>query len=390
MATVVNARDALLLAADSRTEIVSVPAPVETGPHVVINATSNIFYIAANGAISPEIIVLKAELRGGLQLKDFPLFTTIVGSATLRTLTLENQGNIGGHEWLLTRTLIPADMLSDFVTFRIIVYGTTGTYTADVSIQKVKEGAPGTRGSVTVFVSGQNSWSDTVANDAVFSATNTGYRVVGDQVTMHNNGGFAESKRWDGTAWILLSGVLSGSMLAQNSVPSSALANNSVDINKLATQVTSPNYVAGSSGFQLDKTAGQVNIYSGIVRGDVRASSAASGAIDTAALQANAVNTSYSVSSATNSHTATVSVSVPSGAVAMVIDIDPGLYVKTGVTYKAWANFTDNGVAVQAERFTVVGPSAGTHTIVVTRTNVDNDAALYTRPLHVGVTVIKK
>lgn len=391
MATVVNARDALLLAAPSRTEVVQNPGPVETDPHFVIIGSSSVFYVAANGAVSPEAITLKVELRGGYRMSDFPFWSVIVGSATLHTITVEPGDP--GNQFLLTRVVKPETMQTDLITVRCRIFSPNAdvsNITADFTITKIREGDPGVRGSVRVFVSGQSAWDDVIANNAIATATGTIYRVVGDEVTMHNNGGFAESRQWNGSAWILLAGVLSGSILATGSVPTSALADNSVSAAKLAATIASSNYVAGSSGWQIDKTTGQITLYNGVVRGDVRASSAASGAIDTAALQANAVTTAYAASSAQASHTVSLTVSVPSGAAAMVIDIDPGLYVNGGVTYKAWASFTDNGAPVQAERFTVVGPSAGSHTITATRTNVNNDTALYTRPMHLGVTVIKK
>lgn len=390
MAAVVNARDALMLAAPSRTESVQNPGPVTSDPYLSITGTSSVFYIAANGAISPEAITIRGELRGGAQMRDFPYWSTIVGSVVLETIQNPDV-DVSGHEWLLTRIVKPDKMATDFITVRCSVPIVGGsTIFSDFSVTKIREGDPGVRGSIRVFVSGQNVWNDTVANDAVASATGTAYKVVGDEVTMHNNGGFAESRQWNGSAWTLLTGVLSGSLLATGSVPSAALADGSVSAAKLAATLASSNYVAGASGWQINKTTGQVEMYGGVVRGDVQASSAAANAINTAALQANAVSASYSASSLQASHTASVTVSVPSGAAAMIIDIDPGLFVKTAVTYKAWASFTDNGAPVQAERFTIVGPSAGTHTITATRTNSDNDTALYTRPMHLGVTVIKK
>jgi hypothetical protein len=389
MATVINARDVLMLAAPSRVEQVNLPDNVGTGPRAWIEASSPSFFIATNGVATPDTIILDG-LVSGVTFADFPTWSVVVGSATLDPAV-----NPTGNQSLTRRQLSAAKMQTNLVTVRYTVPYSDGTLgvkrlIGEFTITKIIEGSAGVRGSISLFVTGQNAWSDAVADAAVAQATNTNYKVTGDQVTESNNGGFAETRQWSGGAWVVLQGVLSGSMLATGTVPGTALQSGAVDISKLANQVTSSNYIAGSAGFQIDKANGLLNLYSGVVRGDVRATSTAANAVDSSALQANSVSQLYTSSSATSGNSTSVTVSVPSGASAIAISINAGLYVSGGQTGKAWANFTDNGVTVQAEQFTVISPSAGSHVITATRSNPTNDNTLYTTPMYLSVTVFKK
>lgn len=75
-------------------------------------------------------------------------------------------------------------------------------------------GSPGTRGSKQFYTTG-TSWSDTTANNAITSAGFT--KVTLDSVTI-SGGTFAQTRYWDGSAWIQVSTVLDGNLLVNGSV----------------------------------------------------------------------------------------------------------------------------------------------------------------------------
>lgn len=82
-------------------------------------------------------------------------------------------------------------------------------------------GADGQRGSKQFYASG-SAWSDSTANGAVAAA---GLSVVlGDQVTIHNNAGFAETRVWTGSAWSTIGEVINGALIAKGTIFADALA----------------------------------------------------------------------------------------------------------------------------------------------------------------------
>ena len=77
------------------------------------------------------------------------------------------------------------------------------------------------RGSATLVLTG-SSWNDAQATAAVANSldapNSTATLRIGDTVTIRNNAGFAESRYWDGTAWVLPGTTLDGSLLVTGSV----------------------------------------------------------------------------------------------------------------------------------------------------------------------------
>jgi hypothetical protein len=84
-------------------------------------------------------------------------------------------------------------------------------------------GAVGVRGSIRFNAVG-SVWTDTAANAAVLSSTGSSTKVIGDEVTISNNSTFAETRVWNGAAWIDPGMVLNGNLLVNGTVIGDAFA----------------------------------------------------------------------------------------------------------------------------------------------------------------------
>lgn len=82
----------------------------------------------------------------------------------------------------------------------------------------------GTRGSRTFYVSGQTAWSDAAANAEVALV---GGAVLNDVVTEYGPN-FAETRFWNGSAWVPLTVALDGNLLVSGTVGAAALAANTI------------------------------------------------------------------------------------------------------------------------------------------------------------------
>lgn len=214
---------------------------------------------AYNGSTAtPASITITATLNGGLS--GTVTFTTTGG-------TLSGTGN--------TRTLSMSGVTGP-VTVTASVTDSFGTYTQQVGIAYVTNGAAGatgatgatgaagTRGSVTTYATG-SAWSDTTANSAILSATGSSTRVIGDTVTISNGSSFAATKYWSGTAWVDPGVVIDGNLLVNGTLSASkigagTLSANNVIFSSTAGTVAFGSYIGGSAAYTgLKATVGSSN-----------------------------------------------------------------------------------------------------------------------------------
>lgn len=97
----------------------------------------------------------------------------------------------------------------------------------------------GLRGSVDIGVSG-NSWSDTVARQAVWAAigkagtaTTNNHLVIGDTVMISNVVGtfsFSASRMWNGSAWASPGVIINGDMVVQGSIGATKIDTRGLEI----------------------------------------------------------------------------------------------------------------------------------------------------------------
>lgn len=82
-------------------------------------------------------------------------------------------------------------------------------------------GAAGQRGSKHFYATG-SAWSNTTADNAITAAGYT--KVLGDEVTIYNNNGFAETRIWGGSSWQTIGQVINGALIAKGTIFADALA----------------------------------------------------------------------------------------------------------------------------------------------------------------------
>jgi len=231
MATIVNERDKLLQAAPTRLVDVTLPSNIipESLKGITLTPTTGVFKTTAAGVTTPTDIVYTLNRKN---LTNAATWTVVEGTATL-----SGTGD--------TRTLANASMSSDKITIQAQVIEGGKTYTTTATSVRVKDGISGTngtngtngaagqRGTQDLYVIG-SSWSDSVANNAILSATGSSLKYAGDKVTIYNNAGFAETRYWDGiSAWVT-GQIINGNILVSGTVTSDKIGTNeltSVNIN---------------------------------------------------------------------------------------------------------------------------------------------------------------
>lgn len=114
------------------------------------------------------------------------------------------------------------------------------TLTKQFTLSKAKgttgsgSGATGPRGSTTVYVPNQTTWSDSVANAATAYG---GGPMLNDLVVEYSSAsGYSQSRMWDGSKWALVTQVLDGGLLVRGSVGADSLAANSIRANSAVIQ----------------------------------------------------------------------------------------------------------------------------------------------------------
>lgn len=199
----------------------------------------------SDSTLVPASITLTASFTGGIT--GSPIFQVTQGQATLT-----GSG--------MTRTLATSSMTSDLVVIeaRITVDGVT--YAAQTDITRVKDGAdgntqpgtPGPRGSIRLYANG-SSWSDTIADNAIFNATGSFVKTIGDEVTISNGSTFAQARYWSGTAWVTPGAVIDGNLLVRGTVSGDTLAGGTIDGVTIKVGPQSP-YNQNARAFQVTST----------------------------------------------------------------------------------------------------------------------------------------
>ncbi|MDC8758584.1 hypothetical protein [Janthinobacterium fluminis] len=196
-----NDRDALIQATYPRFE------DQGSGKLVLLVASAQLFKMPAAGGADPAPITLTAL---PLNLPSDDIVFGIVGG------TLTGTGN--------ARTLTYAAMTAPTAAITATVTHQGVAYTATQAIVKVADGGAGPRGSQTLYLFG-GAWSDAAADEAT-----TGPNQLGDTVTISNNGTFALTKTWNGTAWVAPGVVIDGKMLVTGSVSAAAINTNNLTL----------------------------------------------------------------------------------------------------------------------------------------------------------------
>jgi hypothetical protein len=174
------------------------------------------------------------------------------GSFTVGTPVVSPSGKItaGGRSYssktatISNHSAMAADTDSVTITYPINIRrsnGTTVSLSKTQTITKSKQGSTGDtggRGTVHVYAATVGTaWNDSEANAALAPAPFNGAKVA-DRVTMYNQGaGFAETRYWSGTVWILVGEVIDGNLLVTGSITA-----DKINVNDLfARTITLPN-----------------------------------------------------------------------------------------------------------------------------------------------------
>jgi len=84
----------------------------------------------------------------------------------------------------------------------------------------------GPRGSTWAYISGQTSWSDTVANN-YFTNNFGGVKVINDTVTQYGTN-FSQTRVWNGSSWLQVAVAIDGNLLVKGTVTADAVATGTV------------------------------------------------------------------------------------------------------------------------------------------------------------------
>jgi hypothetical protein len=211
MATVQNARDALLQAAPSRYS-----NPVNAA--IILAASAPIFKIPASGGADPAALTFTASL---LELAG-PVSFVVTGC------TVSVSGNVA--------TLTYANMPGVTATVKATLTENGQTYNSNVcSITKIADGTSGAgtpgvdgaRGAGQYYAAG-SAWSDAAAD-----ATTPGGNVAGDTVTISNGTSFIQVRQWNGSAWVLTTPVYDGGAIFKGTVTANKIDSNGLSIRRI-------------------------------------------------------------------------------------------------------------------------------------------------------------
>lgn len=139
--------------------------------------------------------------------------STLIGNE-LYVTAFSAQNDTGSVTITAKRSGYP-DLVKTFVLSK--AKGTTGSGNTGTA------GPAGKRGSMHFYIPNRTSWSDAAADSATISLG--GEKILTDEVTQYSNTtGFAESRFWNGSAWVVIQQVIPGSVLVRGSVGAEALA----------------------------------------------------------------------------------------------------------------------------------------------------------------------
>ena len=261
MAAVVNTRDTYLQSRSPRLGIVP-------ENYIIITSPATMFKVSTALVPDRSSILFTAVLVG--RIYGVCTFSVVAGSGTA-TIT-DNNDN--------TCTLLYSNLATDTVTIRASITYLGSTYTKDVNVYKVFDGAagspgspgsPGTRGSVWAYASGA-SWLDATAVSAINAMTGTA-PTAGDTVTI-SDASSATTKYWNGTAWtapgtvfdgnVLVAGTFTANKIGAGTISSSVTMGNTFIVNNSGSIYSAgkASYASTTAGFWLgyDSTAYKFNI----------------------------------------------------------------------------------------------------------------------------------
>lgn len=93
-------------------------------------------------------------------------------------------------------------------------------------------GLPGPRGSMWFYIGGKTAWDDTAARNA---ASYNGGPILNDTV-VETGGKFAETRFWNGTAWVAVTSYIDGNLLVDGTVGARVMSANSITATNGAIQ----------------------------------------------------------------------------------------------------------------------------------------------------------
>lgn len=208
MATIINDRDVLLQATSPR-----YTTPGDRA--LLLTSTSPVFHVPETGPVSPGTITFTATL---INIIGTVTFSASLGS-TLTGVTAT------------TCVLDYADMAGDTEVIQAQITYDSVLYQKSLTVVKVNDGATGADGSsgpVQIHISGQTSWSDTVANDAIM--TYAGRAPINrDIVTQYNESpAFSQTKFYDAGSWITMDAYIPGNLLVSGTVSADVLSGGTI------------------------------------------------------------------------------------------------------------------------------------------------------------------
>lgn len=191
MSDALNTADTLLGATSPRL----LPAP---NAAIILDCSTPVFHINTSSVADPTSISFVARL--------IAIEGTVTFSSSGCTLS-----SISGN----TCALLPANMsgATATVTASITYRGTA--FSTTINLSKVVDGATGGTGS-----RGAGSWyaSGTSWVDATADAATPGANITDDLVTITNGSTFAETRKWSGSAWVVLTAALNGNIIINGSL----------------------------------------------------------------------------------------------------------------------------------------------------------------------------
>ncbi len=272
----------------------------------------------------------------------------------------------------------------------------------------------GLRGSLNVSAVG-TAWSDTTARQAIWTAlgnaaspSNNNHLVIGDTVTIANSTTpptFVQTRYWSGSTWVSLGVVIDGNLLVSGTISADKIGANQITAAKINGQnlvifggshSATYGWPASGGGFHLSSSGlllGNFNTGSyfqvsaagavtapgfSISGGSATFSGTLSGAIvNTAQIVGGAASSAFSATSTAGVATVNLSVTVPTGASAVLISyyLGPTYVDNSGGKYGGTVTgpvLTDLSiVGVGNTGAIIIGPGAGTYTLTCTRASFD-------------------
>lgn len=119
-------------------------------------------------------------------------------------------------------------------------------------------GSTGPRGTVNLIASG-SSWSNTTADNAVFYATSSYTKQIGDIVTISNGSSFSQTRAWSGSSWIAATAYINGNMIVSGTLVADQVAAGTMTGSTIRTS-------SGSTRVELSAATNQMIAYIGGVQ----------------------------------------------------------------------------------------------------------------------------